>query len=107
MNHSIRDGLLNPEEAPGWFAYPEEFLRIYDQGLINFQPWTVLEGDWLRTRFQGLKNRYQSRQPCFEKDVPGVVIIHDHASQGWESRPGYDSFWDWLRAALEETILWE
>ncbi|MBO6504698.1 MAG: hypothetical protein JJ960_06350 [Kordiimonadaceae bacterium] len=120
MTDESGKGLLTSKEVPEWFTYPPGFLRIYNQGLVNFEPWKIIKEDRLRYRLQGLKNRYPKRNvipfaerqdnddvACFEKGVVGVVIIHDYASQGWESREGFDSFWDWLRSALEETIYWD
>lgn len=39
MNNYSLDQLLSQPETPEWFNYPEEFLRIVDQGLLDFDPW--------------------------------------------------------------------
>lgn len=110
--------LLNPEELPSWFSYSEEFLRIINQGLLDFDPWIVLQGAQLRTRFLGMKGRFPDRElvpfarrednddvACWDKNKPGwVVVIHDFSSPGHENKNELDSFWDWLRDALEATI---
>ncbi len=115
------DSLLSDEELPGWFNYPEEFLRIIEQGLLDFDPWIVLQGDRLRTRFQGIQERFPGRDlvpfarrednddvACWEKGNPqGVVIIHDFSSSGYEQRESFDSFWDWFRNIIEEMIEYE
>lgn len=90
------------------------------QGLLDFDPWIVLQGERLRIRFRGVKERYPGRDlvpfarrednddvACWEKGKAGVVIIHDFASPGYEFKQEMDSFWDWLRSALEATIEYE
>ena len=113
----MSENLLKQTELPEWFNYPREFLRIVDQGLLDFDPWIVLQGERLKIRFKGLQERYPNRElipfarrednddvACWDRHKAGVVIIHDFASSGYEDREGYESFWDWLRAALEATI---
>lgn len=120
MNNCSLDQLFTRSESPGWFHYPEQFLRIVDQGLLDFDPWIILQGERLRTRFRGIKERYPERQlvpfarrednddvACWEKGRAGVVIIHDFASPGYELKQELASFWDWLRSALEATIEYE
>lgn len=110
--------LLSKKELPDWFSYPDEFKRIVGQGLIDFDPWIIMEKDRLKTRYDGLKRRYPSRElipfarrednddvACWEKNKYGrVIIIHDFASEGYENVQEFGSFWDWLRSALEATI---
>lgn len=116
----MSEQLLTPPEFPDWFSYPEEFLRIVDQGLLDFDPWIILQGERLRIRFRGINERYPERNlvpfsrrednddvACWEKGKSGVVIIHDFASPGYELKQEMDSFWDWLRSALEATIEYE
>ena len=113
----MSEKLLNESELPIWFNYPQEFLRIVDQGLLDFDPWIVLQGVQLRTRFRGLQERYPERElipfarrednddvACWDKGKEGVVIIHDFSSPGYENKQDMNSFWDWLRSALEATI---
>ena len=113
--------LLNKNEVPEWFNYSPGFLRIVDQKLLDFDPWIILVGDQLRTRYDGIKDRYPDRDlipfarredcddvACWDfKFRDKVVVIHDFSSSGFEGRDIYDSFWDWLRSALEETIDYE
>lgn len=113
----MSEQLLNESELPIWFNYPQEFLRIVDQRLLDFDPWIVLQGGQLRTRFRGLQERYPERElipfarrednddvACWDKGKEGVVIIHDFSSSGYENKQDMNSFWDWLRSALEATI---
>lgn len=113
--------LLDKEILPDWFSYPENFLRIVDQGLLDFDPWIILTGDRLNSRYEGIKSRYPDRQvipfamkdgtddvACWEINSGDTIsIIHDYASSGWESREQFDDFWEWLRNAVEETILYD
>lgn len=110
--------LLAVNELPEWFSYPPEFIRIVDQGLIDFDPWIIMENERLRNRYEGVRKRYPARDlipfarrednddiACWEKGKPGkVVIIHDFASDGYENVEEFGNFWDWLRSALEATI---
>ena len=110
--------LLLEKELPVGFSYPDEFKRIVLQGLLDFDPWLILQGERLRIRFNGIKSRYPSRElipfarrednddvACWEVNKPGkVIIIHDFAKEGYENVQEIDSFWDWLRSALEATI---
>ncbi|OOE77139.1 hypothetical protein [Salinivibrio sp. ML290] len=113
--------LLTERETPEWFSYSQDFLRIVEQGLLDFDPWIILQNEQLRTRFFGLKERYPERQlipfarrednddvACWDRDKPGIIIIiHDFSSPGYENKEEYKSFWDWLRAALEATIAYD
>jgi hypothetical protein len=45
---------------------------------------------------------------CFDPELPGqVIVVHDYASEGWEQRSSFDSFWDWFRSSVEDMILFE
>ena len=110
--------LLTDNELPTWFSYPDSFKRIFKQGLLDFDPWIIMESEILRTRYEGLKKRYPTRElipfarvdgnddiACWEKNKNGkIIIIHDYASEGYENVREFDNFWDWLRSALESTI---
>ncbi|UHM89759.1 hypothetical protein [Rahnella victoriana] len=110
--------LLTDSELPTWFSYPDSFKRIFEQGLIDFDPWIIMDDARLRVRYEGIKKRYPSRElipfarrednddvACWERSKNGkVIIIHDFASEGYEDVKELDSFWDWLRSALEATI---
>ena len=113
--------LLAKPELPEWFDYPQEFLRIVDQNLLDFDPWIILQGERLRTRFQGMKERFPSRElvpfarrednddvACWEKgNSERVVIIHDFSSSGYEQKESFSSFWNWFRNIIEEMIEYE
>jgi hypothetical protein len=109
--------LLSSGELPAGFAYPGEFLRIVDLGLLRLEPWWIIEGQVLRDRYAGLKARYPTRQlvpfavrqdrddvASFDADARNVAIIHDYADAGWEKRTEFRDFNSWLRHAFEELI---
>ena len=113
--------ILSNGELPKWFKYPSQFMRIYDLGLLNLEPWIILEGEQLRVRYKGLRARYKGRElvpfarrednddvACWEKDCgEQVVIIHDFASPGYEHREKHKDFWTWFRLAVEDMIEFE
>ena len=109
--------LLSPAELPEGFQYPRQFLRTIDLGLVDLEPWWILQGDRLRERLAGLRTRYPARTlvpfaqrqdnddvACFDLDTGKVVIIHDFASPGWEQQTEFDDFYGWLRQAIDELV---
>ena len=114
--------LMDVGSLPDGFEYPRQFIRVVELGLTDLEPWHILEGEHLWDRDEGLKIRYPTRVlvpfaerqdnddvACWEPLVgDGVVIVHDFASPGWESRrPRFASFYDWLRQAVEDLILFD
>lgn len=111
--------LLATEELPPGFWYPQQFVRVVELGLTDLEPWHVLEGAPLRARMDGLAQRFPARDllpfaarqdnddvACWDLVRGGelVVVIHDFASPGWESRGEYPDFYAWLRQAVEDLI---
>tara|TARA_B100001094_G_scaffold117191_1_gene113043 strand:- start:59 stop:460 length:402 start_codon:yes stop_codon:yes gene_type:complete len=110
--------LIDEENLPSWFKYPKEFLRTVNLGLVYFDVWWIFDGDTLYSTYTGLKERYPDRDlvpfarkggtddhACWERGKGDkIVIIHDYASPGYESREEYESFWDWFRAVVEEMM---
>lgn len=100
------------------FIFPEGFVRIVNLGLINLEPWYILEPRQLTEKMKGLRERYPSRElipfarrtdnddvACFiDCNAQKVLVIHDFAAKGWEQRETYNTFWDWFRQAIEEMI---
>jgi hypothetical protein len=52
---------LSVDDLLEGFTYPPEFVRGVELGLIDLEPWHVLEGGQLRERFRGLAERYPAR----------------------------------------------
>jgi hypothetical protein len=112
--------LLNASELPTGFTYPPQFVRVVQLGLINLEPWWIMEGKLLRDRAEGLKERYPTRRlvpfarrqdnddvACWDVDGDRIVVVHDFAAAGWEQRTEFESFDEWLRAAMEDLIAFE
>jgi hypothetical protein len=108
---------LAAAELPECFAYPAEFLRVVGLGLTNLEPWSIFDGDSLRTRAVGLRERYPERRlipfarrgdnddvACWDLEQGDVVIVHDYADPGWEQRERFPDFHTWLRRAVEDLI---
>ncbi|WP_217199700.1 hypothetical protein [Streptomyces buecherae] len=109
--------LLSEKELPGGFTYPDAFMRAAESGLISLEPWWLLEGDRLRVRISGLRERFPERQlvpfarrednddvACWDVGSGKVCIIHDFTTPGREQRAEYPHFYDWLRSAVEDFI---
>jgi hypothetical protein len=112
--------LLSTDDLPGGFEYPREFVRVVELGLTNIEPWWIIDGDRLRSRFAGLRERYYGRSlvpfairqdnddvACWDTAAGNVVIIHDFASPGYEQRAEFGDFYAWFRQAIEDLIDFE
>jgi len=109
--------LLTNVDLPAGFDYPAEFIRVVELGLTDLEPWWIFDGDQLRQRVIGLRERYPGRQlvpfarrqdnddvACWDLDHGYVTVIHDFASPGWEQRRTFVDFNAWLRQAIEDLI---
>ncbi len=111
--------LFNVKDIYLDFQYPSSFIKVVELGLIDFEFWYLMSKEQVTVRINGLIKRYPNRQlipfarrddnddiACFEvgKDYR-VQIIHDFASEGYEQRGEYNSFWDWIKAAIDELII--
>lgn len=112
--------LLSIDDLPDGFRYPRAFVRLVELDLTSLEPWWILEGDQLRRRSEGLRERYPNRTltpfaarqdnddvACWDGAAARVVVIHDFASPGWEEHAEFDNFAAWLRAAVEDFLDWE
>ncbi|MCD9141799.1 hypothetical protein [Streptomyces albireticuli] len=112
--------VLSSAELPGRFAYPKEFLRAVESGLVGLEPWWLLEGRNLRARAAGMRERFPGRRlvpfarrednddvACWDLDSGSVRVIHDFTAPGWENRREFVDFYAWLRAALEDFMEFE
>jgi hypothetical protein len=112
--------LLSAAELPEGFAYPHQFRRTVELGLVDLEPWCMLQGDLLRARQAGLRTRYPARTfvpfarrqdnddvACFDMDSGKVVIVHDFAAPGWEQRAAFDDFYGWLRRAFDDFVAFD
>ncbi|MBB5117432.1 hypothetical protein AF335_02685 [Streptomyces eurocidicus] len=112
--------VLSAAELPGGFAYPKGFLRAVESGLVGLEPWWLLEGENLRVRAVGIRERFPERRlvpfarrednddvACWDLAGGVVCVIHDFAAPGWENRREFADFYAWLRAALEDFMEFE
>ncbi|HET6293163.1 MAG TPA: hypothetical protein VFG33_07310 [Kribbella sp.] len=109
------------QDLPAGFSYPASFLRVVELGLVDLEPWCILDGERLNERYRGLQERYQARElvpfarrqdnddvACWDvSEGSKVLIIHDFADLGWELRQVLPSFYAWLRQAVEDLIEFE
>lgn len=115
--------LLPPTELPAEFAYPAEFLRIVDRGLVDLEPWEILRREDLLVRHHGLRTRYPKRRvvpfahrtdrddvACWdlEVDLDGrVTVLGDFEVPGFEQGEVYATFYAWFQAAVEDFIAFD
>lgn len=112
--------LLSVDDLPEGFEYPPEFVRVVELGLTNIEPWWIIDGDRLRDRFVGLRERYRERSlvpfavrqdnddvACWDTAAGNVAIVHDFASPGYEQRAELRGFYAWFRQAIEDFIEFE
>lgn len=113
--------LVSRRLLPSWFRYPPQYLRVVGQGLIDLTPWHCLQAEDVVRQMRGLEKRYPSRRlvpfarrqdnddvACWEEGKPdSVVIVHDHASEGWEGEGGFPSLWAWFWADVEDMVDWD
>ena len=100
------------------FEYPLSYLKVVELGLKSFEFWFLMSSDQVVNRTQDLKERYPSRNlipfagrynnddiACFEiGHGERVFIVHDFASEGWERRQEFNTFWEWFISAIKELI---
>lgn len=109
--------LLSIADLPDGFDYPPEFVRVVELGLTDLEPWWIFDGDLLRRRMAGLRERYPDRNlvpfasrqdnddvACWDLDASDVSIVHDMAEPGWEQRGRFSDFNAWFRRAIEDLI---
>ena len=109
--------LLSTAELPVQFEYPREFLRIIRLGIVDLEPWYMLDGDHLRKKLAGMSKRYPAKSlvpfavrknndytACWDGQPGKVYIVHDFASPGYENRMEFENFYSWLRAAIDDCI---
>lgn len=110
--------LLTESERPSWFNYPCHFMRAVELGILDLDPWQLLEGKWLRVRMDGLAKRYPDRKlvPFFPRHGQRrcslleagkgerVVIVHDFAGPGWEDSGEFPDFITWFKEAAGRAL---
>jgi hypothetical protein len=111
--------MLSPEQLKimGVKA-PPEYIRAYEVEMKDLEPWNWITDEEFDFRVAGLKDRYPERNlvpfaerqdcddvACWDLEAPGIVIvIHDYASKGYETRANFGSFRDWLHQAMDDCL---
>jgi hypothetical protein len=111
--------LLSAADLPAEFSYPRLFVRVVELGLVDLEPWSVLQDAELRRRTKGVKERYPQRRlvpfarrvdrddvACFDVDAGSgrISVIEDFGEPGFEQFETYDHFADRFRAAIDDLI---
>ncbi|MCL2152985.1 MAG: hypothetical protein FWH57_08520 [Oscillospiraceae bacterium] len=110
------EDMLSLKRAFSKFSYPKLYFKVIELNLVNYGYWYLMNKDQVLTRKSGLLERYPSRNlipfarrddnddiACFElAHGKKVFIVHDFASEGWERRQEFDSFWTWFISAINE-----
>ncbi len=112
--------LLDITELPAGFTYPRGLVRMAELGLLDLDPWWILEGAELRRRFAGMRQRYPQRKlvpfarrqdsddvACIDLDRGTVAIVHDFASMGWKGRAEFADFRAWVHQVIDDLISFE
>ena len=112
--------LLESSDLDVPMRLPVGLLRLVEQGVVDLAPWHIMPRELARKRMDGLRQRYTKKYVPFARRQDNddlacldpehqdqIVVIHDFASEGFEMRRSYESFWDWFRSAIEDMILFE
>ena len=112
------EGLKQFESTLPDFEFPESYLKIVDLELVDFDNWFLLSEYLVKSRYNDLITRYKGRKlvpfarrgdnddiACFEIGYgERVFIVHDFASEGWERRQEFETFWNWFISVIKELI---
>jgi hypothetical protein len=111
-NYFLDSNLLNG------FQYPFSFLKAVELNLLDFDLWLILDSECAKNIMLGMKKRYPNSNyipfakidgnddvACFEMGKGEVIqIVHDYASEGYERRGKFETFWGWLEHAIHIMI---
>ena len=112
---------LLQNQLPETFSYPANFQKIVKLGLVDLEPWGILNGELLILKYQGLIERYPNvglipfarrydndDVACWVKNSSNeVVIIHDYATIDYLFRERYADFGEWFLKAVKDMIDFE
>ena len=107
--------LLDEQQRPNNFVYPQAIVKLLELNLTNFDVWYFMDLESVKIRLAGLQKRYPDRQlvpfarrgdcddiACFEVDKGDrVFVIHDYASKGYEQQEIYENVWEGLKEMQE------
>ena len=100
------------------FVFPPSFLKVVELNLVDYEYWYLMNKEQILIRREGLQKKFPKRNlipfarrdnnddiACFEIGFEEkVFIVHDFASEGFERRQEFDSFWSWFISAIKELI---
>jgi hypothetical protein len=101
---------------PPGFSYPQDYIDNGIEDLRAILPWWIFHAPDPDRRLQQLRLRYPRELyvpfarlnnnddiACFDgrdqSGAPRVILVHDFASAGWESRGEFSSYREWLQWA--------
>ncbi len=111
--------LIPPTELPPGFTYPPEYLRVVELGLIDLQPWQIIEGSALLIIYAELAEAFPNEQLVpfagfLENDdvvcwhpATGKIVTVDPPDKHWYRDRNYENFWAWFRQAIEDLIAYD
>ena len=92
---------------------PAELSALVERGLVDWEPWGLMESAEATTRRNHMRTRYPQRYipfarrfdcddvACFDAGRPGrVVVVHDFASPGRQERQEPCTFQEWFASLL-------
>lgn len=100
------------------FIYPENYNKLIELNLVDFDVWYLMESGQATRRYHDLKERYPNRKlipfarrddnddiACFEFGKENrVQLIHDFSAEGFEQRGEFVDVWDWVELAVKDMI---
>ncbi|XWW44935.1 hypothetical protein JYG30_19685 [Fibrella sp. USSR17] len=103
--------LLESNELPDWFTYPEVAKLLVNKNLVDLQPWLILTGEHLR-----LWDNYYLKHGI----VPYATRLDNDDFVGWSQKQNgklarfdstalafgpnqtYKDLWEWLQEAVND-----
>jgi len=112
------ENILGLEKEISDFKFPPSYLKVIELNLVDYEYWYLMNEKQIKTRKEGLEKRFPNRKlipfarrdnnddiACFEiGHGEKVFIVHDFASEGYEHRQEFDTFWSWFISAIKELI---
>lgn len=120
----ISNSALSQIAKEGKFEFPIGYLRVFELGLTNLEPWYFLDDKEYQLIEKGINTRYLERYvipfarrkdcddvACFlvkpqSHNQENVLLIHNYASPGNEIDKVCTNFWNWFKLAVDEMIEW-
>ena len=111
------EGLKEIEKKLPLFQFPESYLEVVEQGVVDIGNWFLLSDDLVKGRHFDMKRynkwklvpfagRYDCDDvACFDtRHGQRVFIVHDGADPDRLLRGEFETFTDWYNSAMEEPV---